>query len=1253
MLRAASTLVGVLALLALALQALLHSLDRPWLKRRLLGAISRSAGVELAYGAARVDLLSGLFVEGLCVRQPPELRAFATDLVCADRVTASWSPASLWGAGPRLKRLRVSGLALAVTVDERGRTSFDALAHGPPSPPRQEMPLSRRASSLFDGAPPVGAINVDGARLILIRTERGAVLERCELDGLAMAVNALPGPAGARWSVKVHAGSPGTPLEVRAARTRAAGAEEGARAKFWLSAGASPTAVNVALDLHVLDQSLAPTVSVADALHVEGKVRFDPDHGLTEISVDPLVAGDGAATAAVLITVPDAGDPVVQGAHGDVDVARLLRWLPAGVFPASAERARVRWQAESLLVGDTPRLADGGSLWVDASLANVSVDTAAGRALLAEGTLSVRLAPAEEGTLAARGSGKLRGARFSSGQARLAADDVDFDLDGKRGADATETGRLSVGFSRIDLTGGVTLVAREGRAELRVADLHPNLRDALATAGDLALTVGLGSLEARTGAGTLTAGGLTLRARTTGAQDGARALEADLPASHVQVVRPDGKTLVEGPAHVEAKATDLRIDLAHPSTTRGVLHASLESEGVRATLDATKEADAVDYGLQADARSLGVVRPWLSAAWLARAPWDRIAVTVRSTGRIDRIGDPSPSLHQSTEVDLERPALDAMSAPSLALVLRSQGTSLSQTADVELRLPGLAFDGGAPSDDRLSLSTTVDRARASAKFKLATEGHVTTAISGSIRFEADRRALVYDVEGRAAGLAPLARVLGHTPGLEGLDLSDLEVALSARGALRGVLAGVSGDGSVALEPDAARTAALEGTTDLRVSHFRWARGDTAVVSPALTWHGEMRDSGPRRTLESRLEIGTLHLDLGRHDLDLNGVHADGSVSMEGDWADPHLDFTQQASVGAVAQDLVPEYPLGDLSLTFSGQRNPGGIVHVSQTRLANGLGATMLEVAGNVDLGEGRRTLALATSVTQDLARLSKIPERFTGNGRVTVKANVASPDLSVFTVQAVVKGEGVTFLLPRQGIEVDSASGEVPIELAFRAGGGGIAFARTGRRDPYSMLRFADQHPLLTHSGFLSIGRLRAPFLSISPLVGNLEIEQNVVSLRQFEMGIRGGTVTGQCGLDWDGPRSTLELHVRASRVQSSHGEPFDGNVSVVVSAADRTVEGRAEILHMGERHLLDLLELQDPLHVDPAINRIRTALHFGYPDRLRLVFDHGFASAHLELGGLARLISIGEVRGIPVGPIVDKTIGTLLEGSDPRESP
>ncbi|HWL86219.1 MAG TPA: hypothetical protein VNO21_10475, partial [Polyangiaceae bacterium] len=158
------------------------------------------------------------------------------------------------------------------------------------------------------------------------------------------------------------------------------------------------------------------------------------------------------------------------------------------------------------------------------------------------------------------------------------------------------------------------------------------------------------------------------------------------------------------------------------------------------------------------------------------------------------------------------------------------------------------------------------------------------------------------------------------------------------------------------------------------------------------------------------------------------------------------------------------------------------------------------------------------------------------------------------------------------------------------------------------------------------------------------LQIEQNIISLRQFEMGIRGGRVTGLCVLDWNGEESTLNMHVRADGVKSSHGEPFSGSAALEVSAGEHSIDGRADILQIGKRHFIDILDVLDPFHADSAINRVRSALRFGYPDRLRVTFNHGFASVHVTFGGLAGLASVGDIRGRPMGPLIDRFIGPVF---------
>ena len=691
----------------------------------------------------------------------------------------------------------------------------------------------------------------------------------------------------------------------------------------------------------------------------------------------------------------------------------------------------------------------------------------------------------------------------------------------------------------------------------------------------------------------------------------------DVAGHRVRLLGKGDALLADAPLQLQVRVHDVLPNLARPAGSRGVAHVTVGLGDLQASLEATKAVDALDFGVHASASSLKAARPFLPPELARKAPWDAMAVTVQSNGRVEQLGEGAPRVAHTTEIDVAHPAFEDVSAGSLALKITSKGTALQHEAEVDLRAQGLVLQGGSPSDDHLTLSGSFDRQKPSFHVQIGTEGRVVTKLSLSASFDPARHAIPYDRDAHLAGLAPLAPLLARVHGLEGVDVTQLDLALASRGTILGVVSHVGGDGSFAMEPHPSRTAGVEGKAELHVAHLNWTHGDTVVASPAFAWRGELHFAGARRSVASHLEVDALHLDLGSHEMDLGGIRDDTTVAVIGDLASPESEIEQHLTLRTIEQDIVPEYPLGNVAFSLSAQRDPDGLIHLSEMKLANGMGGTTLALTGNIELGAGRRTLSVTTSLTQDLASLVRAPGRFVGKGKLAMEANVTSPDFILLRVRAALKAEDVSLKLPRSGVELETVNGEVPITVALEVGPDGVALRPDEKRSHYSMLRFADQHPLLSRNGFLSIASIKTPLVSIAPLVGNLEIEQNVVSLRQFEMGIRGGSITGQCGIDWDGPKSTLELHVRASGVQSSHGEPFDGNIAVVIAAGDRTVEGRAEILRIGERHLLDLLDMQDPLHVDPAMNRIRTALTIGYPDRLRLVFDHGFASARLELGG------------------------------------
>jgi translocation and assembly module TamB len=1251
--RLAMSLAALVAAVVVVVSVLLHSLDRPWLKRRLVAAVRTSAGVDVDYGSVRVEVLSGVTVEGLVVQSPAEARGIAPDLIRIGRVEVRWSPGSLFGHGPVIERLHVSDVALTLIVDEHGRSSLDALSTpGAKTTTSAPTPLSR-AASLLDSAPPVREVDVEGVALALVRTETGQESERTELRGVSLAIHAAAEPGTRGWRVDAGLGSQSAPLDLGLTQERAGTPSDRGRAKLWLALDVTSSALNATLDARLVDQTFAPSIPGDNGAHAEVHVRFDPAAGTTRVSLEHFEAGNGAATAEASVEIPDTGDPVVHHAQGDVDLARLLHWIPAGLLPVpvSAEHARIRYQIDSLVAGAVPQMSEDGKVALDADLSGVGVGLASGPLRFGGATLALRAQPGKSGGIEGNGTLHLAGTQVELGKDRLDADDVSLDLEGEQGSDGVVAGHATLRFARVEREGLSPFVAREGHLDLRATGVHPD--EPRIPRGDLTLSFDLASLEARAAGTRAFVEGLTLHAHTTLDVHPPYGIELDAPMSRLRVIGRDGKLLGDVPARLEVRARDVLPDAARPATSRGVVHLAVDLGDVHASLDATKAPDSVDFALQAAAASLMAIRPWLPPALIGAAPWQQMAIVFRSSGRVEHLGGGDLSLAQTTQLDVARPAFGRVAARSLSLSLKSQGTTQRHQANVDMRLQGLSLDGEAPRDDHLTLAATVDREHPSIQLQLTTEGRATTKLAGSLSFDPARRALLYSVDGHLAGLAPVAPFVAKIHGLDALDLSQLAIDLSARGALFGVVAGVTSDGTIVLEPSPMQSVAVEGSTEIHASGLRWAQGDTAIATPSLAWHGEMHASGGRRTLDSRLEVGTVHLDLGAHDVDLNGIRDEATAVLVGNLADAEVELTQHLAVHAVAQDLVPEYPLGDIDFSVSAERGLEGVVHISDMKVANGLGGTTLAVTGNVDLGEGRRTLSVTASLTQDLAHLSTIPDRFKGRGNVAVDASVTSPDLAHYRLRSVLKAQDVTLALRHAGVDVDTANGEVPITVALEVGGNGVALQRSESRSPYSMLRFADQHPLLARSGFLSIAALKTPFVSIAPLVGNLEIDQNVVSLRQFEMGVRRGSITGQCGVDWEGAKSTLELHVRASGVQSSHGEPFDGNIAVVINAGDRTVEGRAEILRIGERHLLDLLDLQDPSHVDPGINRIRTALNFGYPDSLRLIFDHGFASAHLELGGLARLVSIGDLRGIPMGPIVDKMLAPVLDGPYTKETP
>ncbi len=674
---------------------------------------------------------------------------------------------------------------------------------------------------------------------------------------------------------------------------------------------------------------------------------------------------------------------------------------------------------------------------------------------------------------------------------------------------------------------------------------------------------------------------------------------------------------------------ELSVHDADPTQKTGSAKAEVDLGKLHLTLDATKGVDEVGYTYHLDAPELGIIGP----------AWAPLAAVADSTGRVTRLGSDFPHVEHRTTLAMPRISLDPLEGRDLTLTVHSKGDVLQHEGEAELKLSGLRTAEKDLGAQHVSATAMVNRRKLMMNASVSTKAGPKLSLTTALAWDGKKRVLATKLEGSvkdAEGAGPLLAALKVSPAL---DTSKLQGTFLIDGVLSGVVEGVTSAGELRLAKAPEETGGFDGTAALDLSGFRWNADGRGAVVPQLKWRAELKTDGPRRSVHSTLELERLVLLLGEKRVIATNVAQDLTASLNGG----ALTLAQRLDAATLEQRPAPlPVPVKNVTLSLSGDGRLGGVVKLTNVELTSPETKTTLALRGNLDLTNQRRQLALRGNFKQDLGAL-KLPDLYEGRGEVDLAFRVASPDLEMFRTRSKLRLKGVSVKLPDSDVEVENLEGEVVINESVELGDDGLRLTREIDANPYSMLRYADQHPLLSQNSFITAERISTEYGVIAPFAGNLAIEQNVVALSQLELGIRGGRVTGQCMLDLQGKATTLEAHVRATGVQSSRGEPFDGNAALVISAKDRSVNGRAEILRIGTQHLRDLLDIQDPQHLDPSLNRIRNALTIGYPDHLRLVFDHGFASMKISFGGAARLLKVDDVRGIPVGPLVSRALSSV----------
>ncbi|NMO18732.1 hypothetical protein HPC49_13830 [Pyxidicoccus fallax] len=1197
--------IAVLAVVLLTVVVALHNLDRPWLKQRIVSQVEAATGVRLDYQTLQVALLSGLRLEGLVVQTPPPFHDVAPELLRVGGLEARWSPGSLLSGPVRIERVAVRDVALALVADDAGPTSLTALS-GPPAPEPSPVEASPGASgqlaALLSSAPPVGSVEVSGVSLSYVRVRNGEVQERWSLRGLAAEVEAKPQDAG--WKLFARMGRTETPLSLELSREGPALPPALAQLELALSAEAGATAARARVDLDVARQTFEPRLTLRTLLHGAASATFDGEKRHIAIELERTRLTDSAEVQAQVV-LPDAAEvpPVVTRARVDVDLARLLQWLPADWRPFSVERGKVHLDAQEVTLSAMPRLGAQGRLGLDVDVATLQL--------------------VQDGLRVALGGGRVSLVATPDAQTGLAS-------------------RLAFSLQGLELQGPTSLRVPKASGELTGQRLRPDLSSPLKVAGDVALSGKVEAVDLRASGLRASAERLGLQLQAPLAGEPPFALKADVPVESLHVVMADGREVLKGPVRVKLDVSELFPLWEEPARSRARGRLALDVGTMHASLDATKGTDTLAYTLAVDTPDLVAARPFLPEPVAARLPWKHLGVNLASKGRVAALFSASPRLEHRTELRLQRPGWDDVSASTAALVLSSRGDVWRHQGDLDLRVDGLRVGELDLGTQHQTLTLDLDRRKPSVRLGLTSKAGQKLTLDAALAFDRKTRALRCDVTGDLPPLGALSPLLARAQVPKELDTSRLALNVDVHGTLLGVVTDITANGVPSLVPDPLRTASFEGKAAVVARGFRWRQDATSINIPTLNWQVDARVEQTRRIVHSRLTLERLGLGLSDRRLTFSDVTSDTTATLPQDWEAEDIELSHRMLVRAFEHKPALPYPVQDVEWSFSARRKPHGVFHVPDFQLVHPGTGTLLKVRGRLDLSDNRRRLAMRGELEQDLAKLAQrgIVE---SSGKVTFNIGVASPDLVAFRTRSNLLFQNVNVRLPESGVVIEALDGNVPMIENVEFTQGRVRLQNDIDLHPYSMLRYADQHPLLSNGGFVSAGSITTPMLSIAPLAGNLSINQNVVSMSQLEMGVRGGRVTGQCTLDYQGQNSILEAHVRATGVKSSRGEPFDGNAAVIISGRDRSINGRAEILRIGNRHLLDLLDLEDPHHADPATNRVRYALRLGYPEHVRVSFNHGFGRLSITMGGLAKLISIDEIRGIPMGPIIDRAITSL----------
>jgi translocation and assembly module TamB len=1207
-------LVLLAVLLVMALELVLANLDHPLIKRRLLGLVKEQAGLELDYEGLEVSLRRGLRARLLLVRPPPR---FASESDTFVRVQGLDVATKLWrlALGERtLTALTAEHIDVAVVRDATGASTLSELF-----PARDDVeatpssPLSQSLAHLPELELEEIALRSLSARLVqLDGTGARSVLS---LSGLALHGKVHSGAAGLGGSDLTLAGDR-LLLELREP-ARTATAVLPAELRLRAISGAE---IAFALRARVAEQNLAVGVAPArELLDVEGSALFDAGAGKTTVELARLHALDRALAVA---------------GRGELFDTPALRVVASG--------------KGALRIESLPPLLEGVSvegLTLDIDAREVSWDgtriagTLGARAALRHALLRSGDADSELGAASFSAEGRFEGPTGQlAGALKLASL-----------ATAAPDGAATLLGLSLDLEG--TAEERSGAQELALGALLgvESLRaratsgQALALEGvklDTQLVASVAELAARTPRQVRAA--LMLARASAGAPEQRLLLERAAATARLEHVAPDASAAsgLRGDAQLSVSLPSLRV------LEGSVSRAALRSVELRATLPLSlaqvagtlslASLNAAPHALRDLAIDFELHEP---LAWSPEQPGAPRATVRGKLARFD-LGAGHGAL-EALQLDARRSEPDRYSLQLSAALggLGAAGAALPGRVRAELRAEA------APVAGNLRIGS-----------KLEGEGSAALELDVDARFEHER--LAYEVSLSAQKLEAFAAFLaGVVPSTAALRLADSRLRARATGDLAGVLRGAPGELPALAERPLANLRGKQSLA-LELAGLDYRAGERSLVIPELALElGSEHAAGGSGRLDARVRSPSLTLEGGGSSLQFKGLDyaLAGRFDRPPDQGTVHVSST--LALASVAQSYLPAYPLERVRVSSRLEVERLRSILLRELALENAAAGTELHASGALELLPtgtparatitGREALALQGRLEQKLAPLEALGYAARARGSVAVPFRLESGGLLAYRLLANVEAHEVSFANRERSLVVEGLNGVLPVtqEIVLLPSGPELSPGR--RASPLAEPRFFDVHPFLDGDHFvtadtITIGNLQP----LGPVAANVRLDRSDCLIDQLQAGFRGGQITGRVQLAYRPRDPLLRLRLNATGVRSKSGEVLDANLALSFAPASMTLDGKVQLVRASRAHVLDILDVLDPYHELVTANRVRGALALGYPKFVRFHLHDGAVDSKIELGGIAQLVRIDDIRAVPLGPILQRYVAPSLEG-------